>query len=774
MINFDPNLETRVVKTVLETRSPKLLTALTPDYFGFPVAREIWLRIASLRQNGKTIPSALTMSGDSVLSENAQTLLKGDVAPFSDDELDHAIEQLNFYRQGRVILEMNQKILEIMKEPMPDLSGARFQIEKGLSGLQNSKTEDETLTYGYDNDTTLDRYEFMMSKNVDDLFVPTGFYSIDSQQGGLGRGKLYAIGAKSGGGKCFAKGTPILLFSGKIKSVEELEVGDELMGPDSKPRKITGLARGQEEMFEVIPVKGNPFTVNRSHILSLQRVKDKEIETINLSVGEYLEKNQSFKNTFKLYRSGVVSFPQKKTSIPPYILGVYLGDGSRHNKKITTNNPAIINQLKDFADSIGAELTSRISRTSFAHYITFGRRGGRDIKNPVLEEFKKCVEGEDKRIPEEYLINSEENRLELLAGLLDTDGHLHHNFYEVVTKFEPLKEGILFLARSLGFAAYAKEKTVMTQKGLIKYYRINISGEVHKIPIRTEHKKGQERKQVKSVLRTGFSLVSKGVGDYYGFEVEGPDRLFLLGDFTVTHNSTLANQICINAYLKGFSSNYNSFEMGWEECMIRTQAAISRIPANRFNLKSYTETDKAKSDRVLAEFLSLGETTGKRLQYNCPGGRKLNLAQLFAEIEHLKFDLVVVDYINLLEYINPKESMWWNLGEAFRLAKQFAERTKSVVIMLVQIDEDTGKIKYAQSIKHHSDGVWIWDWNEQTEETGVVEVEQIKLRNFKPTKFNLRAEFEYCSFTDTNGPNMATSPPKPKNTVTPVQPMEFS
>jgi len=775
VINFDPNLEIRTIKTVLETKNPRLLVQLNQDYFGFPVAKEIWARISNLRQNGKAIPSSSTMAGDTVLSESAQEVLKGEVEPFGPDEVDLIFDQLNTYRQARVILQMNQKVLDLMKEKTPDLPKARIEIERCLSNLQNSKAEDEVLTYGYDNDVTLDRYESMMGKDVTTLYVPTGFYSIDSQQGGLGRGKLYAIGARSGGGKCFKKGTPILMFSGEIKKVEDLIVGDQLMGPDSSPRTITGLARGKEEMFKVIPVKGDPFTVNKSHILSLQRKKTHGVETTNISVEEFLKKQDYERATYKLYRSEAVSFPEQKNNIPPYILGVYLGDGARHNKKITTSNESIVSELTQFFESMGASITTRSSESSFTHYPSFDYCGGNDLKNPILEEFKRCVEGENKVVPREYLINSIENRLELLAGLLDTDGHYHHGFYEIVTKFEPLKEALLFLARSLGFAAYFSEKHVETQKGINKYYRICISGDVDKIPLRTPHKKATKRNQLKSVLRTGFTLESEGLGDYYGFEVRGPDRLFLLGDFTVTHNSTLANQICINAYLHGFSSNYNSFEMGWEECMIRTQAAISRIPANRFNLKNYTESDKAKSDKMLAEFLAHGESTGKRLQYNCPGGRKLNLLQLFSEIEHLKFDVIVVDYINLLEYINPKESMWWNLGEAFRLAKQFAERTQSVVVMLVQLDEETGKIKYAQSIKHHSDGVWVWDYNEQAEETGIVEVEQIKLRNFKPTKFNLRAEFEYCSFTDTNGPGLA---PQPKantvQTINPPRPMDFS
>jgi len=350
---------------------------------------------------------------------------------------------------------------------------------------------------------------------------------------------------------------------------------------------------------------------------------------------------------------------------------------------------------------------------------------------------------------------------------LDTDGHLHHNFYEILTKFEPLKQDILFLARSLGFAAYFSEKYVETQKGLQKYYRITISGNVNEIPCIVPRKKASPRGQIKDVLNVGFEVQPLGIGEYFGFELEGPDRLFLLGDFTVTHNSTLANQIAINAHLGGltphevfvkgivptqcYSVNYNTFEMGKEECLLRNQPNLTRIPSNRFQLQSLTPAERKKSDQIFARFLAHGEKFGKRLEYNCPS-RDINISQLITAIEPMSFDIVVVDYINLMSYINPKESMWWNIGEAFRLMKRFAERTRSAVIMVVQIDEETKNIKYAKSIRHHSDGVWLWDWNDAIKEAGgLVEVDQNKLRNFAPCKFNLQAEFEYCAFSESFG-----------------------
>ena len=88
----------------------------------------------------------------------------------------------------------------------------------------------------------------------------------------------------TGAGKCHRKGTPILMFDGSIKAVEDVQVGDKLMGPDSAPRTVLALGRGTEMMYEVAQVKGEPYYVNESHILSLRKRGD----LVNMPLTEYL------------------------------------------------------------------------------------------------------------------------------------------------------------------------------------------------------------------------------------------------------------------------------------------------------------------------------------------------------------------------------------------------------------------------------------------------------------------------------------------------------
>ena len=73
-----------------------------------------------------------------------------------------------------------------------------------------------------------------------------------------------------GSGKCMKIDTPILMYDGSIKKIQDIHIGDLIMGDDSTPRKILSLARGVDKMYDVISNKKSKYTVNESHILCLK------------------------------------------------------------------------------------------------------------------------------------------------------------------------------------------------------------------------------------------------------------------------------------------------------------------------------------------------------------------------------------------------------------------------------------------------------------------------------------------------------------------------
>ena len=167
--------------------------------------------------------------------------------------------------------------------------------------------------------------------------------------------------------------------------------------------------------------------------------------------------------------------------------------------------------------------------------------GSRGKRNPIIEKFRALglygLTGADKFIPQKYLSASWDDRREILAGLIDTDGSPAKGAgFDFINKSKALAEGVSFLARSLGLSATLTESMEQAQTGPVRmYYRVYIGGEVGVIPTRIPRKKLSREVKHRPTVR-GFTVEPlEGVESYYGITVEG--GRYLLGDFTVTHNS---------------------------------------------------------------------------------------------------------------------------------------------------------------------------------------------------------------------------------------------
>jgi len=363
-------------------------------------------------------------------------------------------------------------------------------------------------------------------------------------------GKKRVLGQlPTGGGKCLVKDTPVLMYDGTIKAVQDVVPGDILMGDDSTARTVQSICTGEEMCYDITPVKGKPWGCNESHILSLvcnaNSGRFTRGEVYDVSVREYFCLSKTDRHVLKQYRVGV-EFPDLKKSlkINPYFLGLWLGDGNSNMIAITNPDKEIISFLK----VSGYGVRNMEKRVGKCQTWLFPARENQRL----YSSFKELSLFKNKHIPHQYLTSSRTERLDLLAGILDTDGHLTNGGFEIAAKSNQLAADIIFLAKSLGLAAYSSTKMVKLKgwEEARPYNRIFISGNTSEIPCRVERKRAAPRLQVKDHLRTGFKITPRGVEQYYGFEIDG-NRRFLLGDFTVTHNTVIFNHITALAAAKG-------------------------------------------------------------------------------------------------------------------------------------------------------------------------------------------------------------------------------
>ena len=350
-----------------------------------------------------------------------------------------------------------------------------------------------------------------------------------------------------GTGKCHGKGTKILMYNGEVKNVEDIQVGDLLMGDDSHPRSVLSLAHGRDELFQIEPTRyGDPFVVNKEHVMVLYpspKKKTSDTSLVELPLCKYMALTNGKRQHMKLIRTGVTFHNREVHYVDPYWLGLWLGDGGEGYPSITSMSPEIVQYINDYAVSLGLTVSVKDQEDNRSKvYSIVGTICGEGHNNKLIEQMDKLGIRWNKHIPQRYLAGKIRVRKELLAGLVDTDGNKTANgCYEITQKRKELADGIVFLARSLGYSVSIKKKigTIKKRNFSGLYWKVIISG-AHDLPLRLAYKQSTPcRKQIKNHLVSGFKVSPMGIGDYYGFTLDGNGR-YLLGDFTITHNTLTA------------------------------------------------------------------------------------------------------------------------------------------------------------------------------------------------------------------------------------------
>lgn len=265
---------------------------------------------------------------------------------------------------------------------------------------------------------------------------------------------------------------------------------------------------------------------------------------IDIQIKDYINMRLSYRRRLAGLRGECVKWDEKEVLLDPYMLGLWLGDGGENGYTYACNGEydcEIIDYINDWCSKNNGILT-KIGKYnySFSPRDNFRQMGKAPLKN-VLEKYNLV---KNKHIPKEYLLNSKEIRLKVLAGIIDTDGYVSKDgtieISQSVLRHEQLAQDIIYLSRSLGFYTHLKKKiTNYKYKASgenAEAYIIKISGDTSQIPTNLQRKKSKSTSQYNIRRTTGAISISEiPDSDYIGIGIDGNNR-FLINDFTVTHN----------------------------------------------------------------------------------------------------------------------------------------------------------------------------------------------------------------------------------------------
>lgn len=247
-------------------------------------------------------------------------------------------------------------------------------------------------------------------------------------------------------------------------TIGECRVGDTIYGADGKPCIILHKSEVfHKPMYQLVLEDGRTLKVSSDHINSVvQKVGYNNTATYvdkNLTTSELLEESlfherlrkrvdkvdyTSKENLFFIRNCEALEFEPKQFRLDPYTLGVLLGDGSL---KQSVRISGTLEDLRVYEQHIPysfGKYNYDIRTENIYNVEVLGLQ-------QIVKDLSINVHGDDKFIPEEYFFGSIEQRLEVLQGLMDTDGTITPNgrtkFY---SNSEKLAEDTLRLVRSLG------------------------------------------------------------------------------------------------------------------------------------------------------------------------------------------------------------------------------------------------------------------------------------------------------------------------------------
>ena len=331
-------------------------------------------------------------------------------------------------------------------------------------------------------------------------------------------------------GKAQTLDSKILTPNG-FTTFKDIREDQEVFTYDGSITKVTKVHPiHKQKIYKVTMMDGSSTKCSENHLWTIQTCYDKSLKryrTVETKEMKKMLRSGNQNNCFIDYVEPL-QFTQKEQIINPYIIGLYLSDGSGCSI-ITKKSEKIRNKVEKLLpkDLILVRAGKNIRFKSTLQH----RRNdkGQFLEHNLFRRYliKLGLKGKianNKFIPKNYLYGSISQRQKLLNGLIDGDGSKNNNSFEYTTVSKQLKDDIIFLVKSLGGrCSFSKRYTFYTHKGIKKRgqqsYRLFISFPPYR-----------KSNSVKNV---------EYIGDYdcRCISVKHESGLYITDDFMITHNS---------------------------------------------------------------------------------------------------------------------------------------------------------------------------------------------------------------------------------------------
>jgi intein/homing endonuclease len=513
-----------------------------------------------------------------------------------------------------------------------------------------------------------------------DYQIPIGEYLVSDKPT-----KIKLLEIQTGKGKLAPLDTKIKIPGGWT-TMGDIREGQMVTAWDGTPAEVIGVfPQGEQDVYKVTFADGRYTFAGPEHLW--------KVYYINTVI------NRRWRVVDTMEMKRLISMPNPRVYVPlckseigddisvpldPYVLGVILGDGG------ISNNSVIITKLdKDLFENVAARLPEDVElvRANFKSMRITGKNHGRNSIIKTLRTLNLMgLRSWEKFIPEHYLNGSTKQRLELLQGLMDTDGTSNTRETGGAISYNStshdLAKGVQYLVRSLGgIASISERNTQYTHKDELKdgrvSYDVNIRYHTPSEIFTIERKKSRtndDNQYAKDLKLRVMSVEPAGRDQTQCISINHPDQLYITDDFIVTHNTFCAMKAAARLGKRMAIIIKPGYIDKWIEdvkkiCGIeRDDITVVQGSAQVMNLMARAEagliTEKVIifSNRTLQNLFSLYEERGR-----------LMLEQGYAFYPHelfpkLKVGLRLIDEVHQDFHLNFKLDLYTHVAHSISLS----------------------------------------------------------------------------------------------------------
>jgi replicative DNA helicase len=631
---------------------------------------------------------------------------------------------------------------------------------------------------------TMDEIDAIASRGGVSSGVPTGFVDLDAVTNGLHPGQMVIIAARPGIGKALALDTPLPTPTGWT-TMGDVAVGDQLLGADGRPTTVvaaTDVMQGRP-CYEIEFSDGTVIVADGEHQW-LTETRASRRSAQQAATGYNRHRNQ---RTFAEVRTTEeiaatlrcrtadrrlnhsvgncrpLDLPDADLLIPPYSLGVWLGDGSSHAANFTSADPEIAIHVE--AEGLRAEPRGRMRYTLHPSCGLVQYQSCRDRHGSIQARLRTLDLLGNKHIPLVYLRGSLAQRRALLAGLLDADGTVTPGgLVQFSVTSARLSHDVRELVVSLGYRCGISTKQVRgrTEQSATAYtLTFSTEDDVFRLERkRLAHKQRRRYSSARSGARYIVDVRPVRSVPVRCVQVNSSNHLYLAGESMIpTHNSTLGLDLARSCSVAhGMASVIFSLEMSRTEIVMRLLSAEAKIRLSDMRSGRMSDDDWTRLAR------RMGEISEAPLFID--DSPNMTMMEIRAKARRLKqrhdLRLIVVDYMQLMTSGKKVESRQQEVSEFSRHLKLLAKELEVPVVTISQLnrgpEQRTDKkpmladLRESGSLEQDADMVMLIHrpdaWERDDPRAGEADLILAKHRNGPTATVTVTHQLHYSRFSD--------------------------